>query len=555
MNKLISIALFLTGLLGASVIPAIAQQQQWFRIIVYVHPKEVRGERIPLSGVRVTYVEPASSCRPRGGQSVSVTHGNGVAEFYFQACPGPATITVPGGSDYDTQVRTIEIAPGESGLNLDFAMEPAGRVLHIRVQGRLANGTLVPVPNATVYDRNNQQLATTGADGSATAHVKEVLGETVYLHAEAAHWRAAASSYIAGAYQSGSRLTLPSDTVGFVLNAEEEAAKQAIALQITVKGTKRGSTAPIEHALIYDENGRYLASTDSRGHASALVEEAFGETFRLKAEAQHWNAETQTLLARSETRNSYAGSPGSKYLYQTVRFTLSPATNEVGDLVVEVLDRDTDKPVPAAAVWLYKPTGFPGTLVGSETTNHNGEVTFDNRHVERALSENEARVSVKHGGYQDAVQTIAGSLTTTELPRYVVYLHPKKENTKWSGTWVEGPYTIQISGGTGSLGYNALRSEGVGTCCPLVDQSGGNCQVIGNKAICQYHGHYHDDAKDVTYGGHATLTLSGDYIQYSFTQVTGAITLASGQPCPDISRCTALHPGANFTGSWTRKKQ
>jgi len=61
--------------------------------------------------------------------------------------------------------------------------------------------------------------------------------------------------------------------------------------------------------------------------------------------------------------------------------------------------------------------------------------------------------------------------------------------------------------------------------------------------------------KDVTYGGHGTLTLSGDYIQFSFTEVTGSITLSSGQPCPDIAQCTGLHPGATFSGSWTRKKQ
>ncbi len=291
------------------------------------------------------------------------------------------------------------------------------------------------------------------------------MGETVVLQARAPHWPSATGSYVVGASEAGSKLTRSTDYVNFVLNSEES-AEQEIALQIMVFGTKDGGRVPIEHTLIYDESGHFLTSTDSRGHAAALVKEPFGETFRLKAEAQHWGSQTQALLARSETRNSYAGPVGSKYLYQQVRFTLPAATNEIGDLVVQVLNRDNDKPVSGAAVRLYKPTGFPGTLVGVESTNQQGEATFDARHVEQALSGQEARVGVQHGGYSEALQTVAGSLTTAELPRYVVYLKPKNENTKWSGTWYDGPYTMQVSGGTGSLGYTALRSSGVGTCCP-----------------------------------------------------------------------------------------
>lgn len=546
---LASLAFLAVSCLGSAV-PAYAQQAQIVHLYVYVTNSETNE---PLMSMAVHYDQPPIACNGyHGGHVVSSTIREGYTQMGFITCTSTATVTVLGGPDFDTQQQTLEIEPGQVGYNLFFKMVPKGRVLHIRVQGRNEKGELVNVASATVFDRNGNQLATTDASGNATARVKEVLGETVSLRAEAPHFKPGTASYIAGAYHSGSKITRSEDYVNFVLG-EEEVTKQEIALQIYVQGTEDGKRVPVEHALIYNENGEYLTSTDARGRAVAVIEAALGETFRLKAAAHRWNSETLSLLARSETQTSYAGPAGSKYLYQQVRFVLQPATNEVGDLVIEVLDRGTDKPVPSAAVRLYKPSGFPGKLVGFETTDHKGEVTFDSRHVESALSGQEARVGVSHGGYEEAVQTIASSLTTAESPRYVVYLKPKTENTKWSGEWFDGPYKIQVNGGSGSLGYTALRSEGAGTCCPLLDQSGGNCQVIGNKAICQYHGHYHDSAKDVDYSGHATLTLSGNYIQYSVTQTAGTIKLATGV-CPDITQCTALHPGANFTGSWTRKK-
>jgi len=135
-----------------------------------------------------------------------------------------------------------------------------------------------------------------------------------------------------------------------------------------------------------------------------------------------------------------------------------------------------------------------------------------------------------------------------------VYIKQKTENTKWSGTWYSGPYTIQISGGTGSLGYQFLRSDGAGGCCPLVDQGSGSCTVRGNVATCKENAHYHDSAKDVQRSSVVTLTLSGENISSMAKVKTASITLSSGQQCPDITQCTAMHPGAEFDGTWTRKK-
>jgi hypothetical protein len=135
----------------------------------------------------------------------------------------------------------------------------------------------------------------------------------------------------------------------------------------------------------------------------------------------------------------------------------------------------------------------------------------------------------------------------------------------WNGTWYEGPYTMQVSGGFGSVTYTALRDQGQGTCCPLKDQGSGTCAVKGNEATCTWHMLYddipptNDGGKKVDRTGHGTLTFirgstpEEDSIQYTFVQDKGKITLGVGT-CPDIKQCTGMHPGAKSSGYWSRKK-
>ena len=135
----------------------------------------------------------------------------------------------------------------------------------------------------------------------------------------------------------------------------------------------------------------------------------------------------------------------------------------------------------------------------------------------------------------------------------------------WNGTWYEGPYTMQVTGGFGAVTYTALREQGEGTCCPLKDEGSGKCTVKGNEATCTWQMLYDDipptkdGGKQVDRSGHGTLTFirgstrEEDSIQYSFIQDKGKITLSVGT-CPDINQCTGMHPGAKSDGSWTRKK-
>ncbi|MBV9973747.1 MAG: hypothetical protein JO135_10480 [Candidatus Eremiobacteraeota bacterium] len=471
MNKVILALLVLVLTQFGSITPAVSQQiLEIVHVNVIVTNKETNE---PMNGLTVLYDADSNCNGERHDHVVGRTSrslvgqggAQGEAEISLIACTGPATITVEGGSEFDTQTKEIQIVQGQYRYNVFVQLESKGRVVHIRVQGRSEKGELIPV-RALVYDRNGQRIAMTDEEGLATAQVPEALGETVTLRAEAPHWRSGTASYIAGAYHSGSRITRSEDYVNIVLG-EQEQTKQEIQLSIMVKGTKGENPVPIEHALIYDGEGHYLTSTDARGHAAAIVEAPFGETFRLRAEATRWKSETQTLLARSETKNSYAGRPGSKYLFHQVRFLLEPATNEVNDLIVEVLDRDTDKPVAAASVHLYKPTGFPGLHIAAQTTNHSGEAMFNYSNVEHALLQGEAHVGVTHRGYEDALQTVPVSLTTAELPRYVVYLKPKQPEPAvgkdtWSGTWT----FVGVNGGavilqqTGSVVQGHLNVRG-----------------------------------------------------------------------------------------------
>jgi hypothetical protein len=509
----------------------------------------------------------------------SETNSGGAAKpLPFWMCPGFVLITVPGGDLFKTYQRVIQIVPGQETYNVAVALEPkpqsptlpsnkylnqTDRILHIRVQGRMPDGSLVPVHYATILDLGLNRLGSTGYDGTAIIKHKEAIGELVTLRAEAGvtgkeEWKPATASFIVGAAERGLRTMRSEDYVNFILGGNKEPTEEHD-LDITVWGLKaNGARTAVRHAEVYDSEGHLLASTGYNGRATARVKTPLGENYTVKAEASHWKPATETVQSGS------TGGISATYAHDAVTFVLEPE-RVAPPLTVEVLNHDTDKPVAAATVTLYKPSGFPGKAVAHSTTNAEGLATFAAEEVDSALLNGDARVGATHGGAKSAIQTIAGSLLSGESPHYLIYLKSKTENTRWSGTWYEGPFTVQVSGGTGSLGFTSTRAQGVGTCCPLTDNGGGSCTVKGNTATCKWHMLYsdipptHDGGKQVDRSGHGTLTFvagrtpSEDSISYKFHQDTGTITLGVGT-CPDINQCTGMHPGAENSGSWSRKK-
>ena len=561
---------------------------QRIRIQVYVFNQK-DGTAVP--GVTVFYQD-FTRCGPTkhsplpqanylgGGE----TNPEGVADISEPACPGPAVIYVNAGqffqgdrteftvetgvTDYQLEL-SLEPRAQRSSLNSNKFMNPKTRTLHIIVKGRKGNA-LVPVHYAAIYDRSDKLIAHTNYQGVAVVQHKEVLGETVTLRAVPAampgneeSWEPASASFIVGAAESGLRTTRNEDYVNIILGGNNSNAERH-QIDILVRGhnpSKHNACAcqRIAGARIFDSSGHVIATTDATGAARATVEAPLGETYEVKAEAQHWKPQTQQL------QSGTASGVGVTYAHESADFMLEPA-EEHGNLTVEVLDRETNEPVHGVEVSLYKPNHYPGTLIGRGTTGSNGEVAFGAQDIDEALLNGEARVEATHGGWESSTQTISASLINGESPRYLIYIKQKTEKTNWSGAWYDGPYTIQVSGGSGSLGYTAVRSSGVGTCCPLVDKGSGTCTVKGNTAECKWHSLYndipptHDGGKMVDRSGHGTLRLnhytggSGDTISYHLVQDTGTITLGSGQKCPDIAQCTGMHPGSVSDGSWSRKK-
>jgi hypothetical protein len=157
------------------------------------------------------------------------------------------------------------------------------------------------------------------------------------------------------------------------------------------------------------------------------------------------------------------------------------------------------------------------------------------KHDEAALREIDAEIhACRQGG---------SSTKHPSTPR----AKPFAPGFHWNGTYTEGPFTIEVSGGFGSLSFQTARHE------PGLDNtSSGTCQAKGSEATCKWSAEYKDTAKTVQYSGHGTLHFYGNVIGYHFVEDAGSITLAEGQ-CADIKECTGLHPGAEFDGNWTRK--
>lgn len=553
---------------------------QTIRIQVYVFNQK-DGSAVP--GVTVYFEETggqrcgnaAKSRLPQGNYlSGGETNPDGIVILTEPVCPGDAVVYVVGGGfgmfKGDRTEFTIE--PGVTNYNLELSLEPKAqrpsfnsnkflnpktRTLHVIVKAHRGK-QLVPVHYASIYDQSGKLLGRTNYQGVGVFQHKEVYGETVTLRAVPTvmpgndeGWEAATGSFIVGAAEKGIRTTRSEDYVNIVLGGNNTSSEKH-PLDVLVRGfnpSKKNACrcVRIAGATIVDAEGHTLGTTDSTGRVQVIVDAPLGETYKVKAKAQHWAPQTKEL------ESGTASGVGVTYAHESVEFMLDPLV-EHGELTVEVLDRDTNEPVHGAEVVLYKPEHYPGIKVGESSTNSKGEAVFSAQDIDEALLNGEARVEAKHGGWESSTQTVSESLISGTSPRYVMYIKQKTEKTNWSGTWYSGPYTIQISGGTGSLGYQFLRSEGAGTCCPLVDQGSGNCKVQGSEATCTENAHYHDSAKDVQRMSTVTLRLSGDIISSLAKVKTASITLSSGQPCPDIAQCTGLHPGAEFSGTWTRKK-
>jgi hypothetical protein len=553
-------ALFL-ALLAAQIgwmIPVCAQAARppsRVRVNVFVDNAETKE---PLMSLDVHFDIPPNTCdEPQAQQFPDRTQRDGSASIEVLPCLRTMTITVVGGQNFASQTKSIEIQPGSPGVNVYFKMEPKGRVVHIRVRGRESNGTLVPVHFATVYDEQGAHVATTDYNGMATARMRDPMGETVRMRADGgSKWGEATSSYIVGASEGGTALTRSDDYINFVMKGTGEETAQEVELSISVVGQQGSGRVPVHNASIYDEQGRHLVTTDYGGRATVRVKAMPGEPYTIRVDAgSRWKPASKEIFGGP--RGSNGTVPYNLAGERAVTVVLEPGET-AKELTVEVLNHDTDKPVPSATVTLYKPNRFPGTAVAHAQTNSEGLATFSSDEVEEAMLNGAAHVGATHGGSKSTVQTLSSELLQGEAPRYLLYLKETEVQTKWSGTWYQGPYVIHVSGGNGSLGYTFLRASDVGTCCPTIDQGGGSCTVKGNTATCTAQGHFQNSASQIWRTEHVTLTYQGDTVGVMSHIVSSREKTDQYHSCPssgpEMSKCTSLYEGNNLTGTWTRQK-
>ncbi len=374
MNKKLTLALcFLFAYQAAWIAPARAQSQNAFfaHVTVFVNNK-ADGSPVPGRAVYLTDLGESNSQGKTGTQKAlsgvlsQDTSLDGTASFTFLTLPGPWEVKIFGGSLFSTFTETFQITAGQSSYEVYADLEPRlqnpsapsnkylnqqGRLLHIRVVGS-KNGKQVPVHFASIFDNSGSRIASTGYDGTVTVKHKEAIGETVTLRAEPGanpgndvQWEPGSASFIVGAVERGLRTTRSDDYVTIVLNSNG-ATSEKHPLDVTVRGMKNGKRIRIANASILDAEGHKLGSTDSVGQATVIVDVPLGETYSVKAEAQHWKSASETL----QSGNMQGGITPS-YAHETVEFMLQPA-QETGALTVEVLDHTTDKPLSGATVVL-----------------------------------------------------------------------------------------------------------------------------------------------------------------------------------------------------------
>lgn len=451
----------LVGQLAWSIPANAAGPQMWVHLRIYVYNSK---DGSPIPGQIVDFDQNRTAACPTGASKSAETGSDGVAEMYVYACVSPdsADVTVSEGIHEAGRAlfsghRFVTITRGVTNYEVRLATSVRednpnynsnkylnqDRVLHIRVVGKVGK-QLLPVHYAEIFDQQGKRIAVTNWQGTATVKHKEVVGETVTLRAVPENmpanwkegWEPASASFIVGASEGTVRTTIPEDHITIVLNGNNSNVEKH-PLDVKVLGSKPERTnvrcrcVRVAGARILDEQGHLLGVTDSAGRATVTVEVPLGEEYTVKAEAKHWIAASERLQSGSSGQAGVLGI--STYAHEHVDFMLQPNTSERESLTVEVLDRETDKPIGGAAVTLYKPDRFPGTEVATTDTDAEGNGTFDAEEADRATLNSEARVGVKHSNYEPAVQTVsAGS------GHYIVFLKEKKETGNAALT-AEGP--------------------------------------------------------------------------------------------------------------------
>lgn len=442
----------------------------------------------PVPGMNVYLVR----SRGRGDTASDFEYGetdtSGTATITGELAAGPWMLEIfNGGALFEKLTTTLFVTPGKTYYEVAYPLVPSRtshppvnldqpRTLSIRVLGRMPNGQIVPVHYATIYNIKGTKVIMTGYDGTAVVSSNVPLGEYAQLTAEAVNWEPSTEAFIAGASQSGSRLTRADDYITFTLNAKNgEVGEHAV--EVRVRGRKNGALVPVHYATIYDANGKKILMTGYDGTGQGMVPDVPpGESYRLTAEANHWKNATQSVTAAGASNASlnqpFRAALGSGTYRDIADFILEPEqAAQTNMLTVEVLSHADDKPIAGASVTLYKGSGFPGKAIARGTTSAQGEISFDSETMTDARSSGEAKVGATHGGFSSNTQSVSSEELGAGEHRFVLYLRPKRggpneydTSGQWEFTWTWSVTSVDfvgtVSGGPKSFTFSGTVAGG-----------------------------------------------------------------------------------------------
>ena len=118
---------------------------------------------------------------------------------------------------------------------------------------------------------------------------------------------------------------------------------------------------------------------------------------------------------------------------------------------------------------------------------------------------------------------------------------------RWSGNWASGTARIAVTQSGDTLSYDWANDFGEAPGAHY-DKGHGECRVTGDTAKGTWTATYHDADKDMlNRHGTTTLKISGDSIANTNIEDGETPVWRTGK------YDSAMHPGAVFSGTWTRK--
>lgn len=220
---------------------------------------------------------------------------------------------------------------------------------------------------------------------------------------------------------------------------------------VTVKLVYLGDEERDLNVFVKDKNGKQVtdavvlvtpgisATTDAGGFAKVRHKQQPGEYIVVTVMKNGFKDQQQRVLVGVQQANAITRA------VDVVRFTLEKGSNDraVFEITVEVIDKDSDKPVKNATVQLTLSDGDSK----SASTDNSGEALF--RDVEFGFTGLTARVIVKHTDYEEKWSDITEDLMQAKDRndrRFTVFISQKNKGItgEWKLVCCSGKYTGKV---------------------------------------------------------------------------------------------------------------